>query len=324
MSQDTLKLITSTGQSRIDAMLEAVVGRFEQAFPNQVTGYYVTGSWCNDAALFNPVDPTNSSDVDLHAIFRDRLSPSEQERFWQVLGDCQRISPVPLEVHTPSEQDLDGYWDVALKQRGLLVYGADIRDKIVLPSLEHHLQRAMTYPPYPMALVRGQELSIQQEPHLEYPLTYPDPDHPFYGYTEPAGYIVPATGPTTGAIVSTATWAATILLAVQAQCIVGTKRDAVEKHQQIIGDDWSTLISEVFTQCKLNWHHRIPEDAVAQAHLRELCERMLDLENHLLELYQPYLVQWLGQEENRDFALRLLSMIRYPDFATQVSSGQKQ
>jgi hypothetical protein len=87
MSQDILKLITSTGESRIDTMLEAVVGRFEQAFPNQVTGYYVTGSWCNDAALFNPVDPANSSDVDLHAIFRDRLSPVNKNafgRFWEI------------------------------------------------------------------------------------------------------------------------------------------------------------------------------------------------------------------------------------------------
>ena len=324
MSQDTPTLITSTGESRIDTVLGEVVGQFERAFPRRIAAYYVTVSWSSGTALLNPSDLSNGSDIDLHIIFRDKLQPEDHQQMGPVIRSCQRLCPIPLEVHAADDEALDGYWDVALKQRGLLLYGAEIRDQIVLPSLENHLQRAMTYPPYTMAEVRGQFLSAQEEPHLEYPLAYPAPEHPFYGYTEPVGYIVPATGPTTGAIVSIATWAATILLAVQAQCIVGTKRDAVEKHQQLIGDDWSTLISEVFTQCKLNWHHRIPQDAVARAHLRELCERMLDLENHLLELYRPYLVQWLGQEENRDFALRLLSMIRYPDFATQVSSGQKQ
>lgn len=188
----------------------------------------------------------------------------------------------------------------------------------MLPSPEDHLQRAMTYPPYTMALVRGQEV-FTQEPHLEYPLAYPDPDHPFYGYTEPVGYILPSTGPTTGAIVSTATWAATIMLAAQAQYIAGTKRDAVEKHQQLIGDVWSPLIGEVFTKCKLSWHHRIPEDAAGQEHLRRLCERMLSLENHLLEsFYRLYLMKCLGQEENEEnkqFAVRMLSMIRFPELS---------
>ena len=317
MSQDTLTLITSTGESRIDTVLGEVVGQFEQAFPRRIVAYYVTGSWSSGTALLNPSDLSNGSDIDLHVIFPGILQPDEQQQIWPVIGSCQRLCPIPLEVHAADESALDGYWDVALKQRGLLLYGTDIRDQVVLPSLENHLQRAMTYPPYTMAEVRGQFLSAQEEPHLEYPLAYPAPEHPFYGYTEPMGYIVPATGPTTGAIVSIATWAATILLAVQAQCIVGTKRDAVEKHQQLIGDDWSTLISEVFTKCRLSWRHGIPGDATGQAHLRDMCKRMLDLENHLLEVYRPYLIKWLGQEENKEFALRMLRMIRFSELSLQ-------
>lgn len=111
-----VNLIISTGEGHIDTMLAAVVGRFEQAFPSRIAGYYVTGSWCSDAALFDSADPASSSDVDLHVIFHDRLHASEQERFRQVLGDCQRISPVPLEVHATGKDGLFGYWDVALKQ----------------------------------------------------------------------------------------------------------------------------------------------------------------------------------------------------------------
>lgn len=306
MSTETVHLIISTGEGRVDTILQAVVGRFERAFPDRVAGYYVTGSWCSDAALFDPADPANSSDVDLHVIFRDRLHAEEQGTLGQVLRACQRISPVPLEVHATGEDGLSGYWDVALKQRSLLIYGVDSRDQVVLPSPEEHLQRAMTYPPYAMAQVRGQEV-FAREPRIEYPLGYPDPEDRFYGYA------LASTGP----MVSIATWAATIMLAAQTQCITGTKRDAVERYQQLIGDGWSPLISEVFTKCKLSWRHRIPASPAEQEHLRGLCERMLSLENHLLEIYRPYLTKWLGQEENKQFAVRMLRMIGYADLPLQ-------
>lgn len=304
MNTEILTLITSTSESRIHAILEQVVDQFERAFPQRVAGYYVTGSWSSGAALFDPSGTGYSSDIDLHVIFRNKLSPEEQGRVGQVIGDCQRTSLVPLEVHTAGAEELCGYWDVALKQCGLLVYGTDIRDEITLPSVEDHLQRAMTYPPYAMAEVRGQEV-FTKEPRITYPLAYPDPDDRFFGY---------AASSSTGPLVSIATWAATITLAAQAQCIVGTKRDAVEKYQQLIGDEWSPLIRDIFTLCKLQWHNRIPEDPAGQERLRGLCGRMLSLENHLLEIYKPYLVQWLGQEEaDREFAAWILRMVQYPD-----------
>jgi hypothetical protein len=280
------ELIASTDDRHINAVLQGVVSIFEMTFPGRIAGYYVTGSWSNGAAVSATSNPANASDIDLHVVFKGTLDSSERERFLGYLNACQLISSVGLDVYAEGEDNLTGYWDVCLKQNSLLIYGQDIRDKITLPTVEDHLLRAMTYPPYDMATVRGQD-TFAQEPRLVYPLNYPNANDRFYGYASPS----------TRYIVSIAAWSATILLALKAQRIAGTKRDAVQMYRQFVGDAWSDLITDVFTHCKMDWYYQVPPSVDEQRRLRCLCEQMLSLENYLLNIYKEYLTAALQQEE---------------------------
>jgi len=53
-----ISLIDSTGYDNIDNILIGVVGIFEDAFPDRIRAYHVTGSYSNRSAISN-------SDIDM-------------------------------------------------------------------------------------------------------------------------------------------------------------------------------------------------------------------------------------------------------------------
>jgi hypothetical protein len=304
-----ITLLSSTGNESIDSILQGFVGICELGLPGKIRGYYLTGSWSNGTALHTPGEPTRSSDIDMQVIFKGSLEASDRALFEGLLGGCQRICSLALEVYAADEEALSQNWDVCLKQESLLLYGEEIRDRIPLPNLDDHIQRTMTFPPYAMAAVRGQVLYAEGqwlEPLLRYPLPYPDPDGEFYGYD---------VGSSLGELVRDATWAATVLLALKAGRIAGTKQTAVRMYQELDDEEWRDLPAVVFEQCKRAWRLQVPEAEADRWQLRELCHRMLGLENHLLRLYRDYLERCV-QSGNRDqvlFATRILGQVVYDE-----------
>jgi Nucleotidyltransferase domain. len=68
----------STGNSRIDYVLKAILGFCELLFPERIRGYYLQGSYATG-------DPTSASDIDITLLFRgDFINEEEQKRAWQV------------------------------------------------------------------------------------------------------------------------------------------------------------------------------------------------------------------------------------------------
>ncbi|HZT44182.1 MAG TPA: hypothetical protein VFA07_18600 [Chthonomonadaceae bacterium] len=317
-------LLNATDNALIDGILEGIVTIYDLAFAGQIRALYLTGSWSNGTGVYHPGDAYNSSDLDLHIVFGASSAPEEKERARQFLGACRQISPVGLDGYLCREEDLEGYWDTSLKQSSLLLYGDDIRDAITLPALEDHIQRVLTFPPYCLAEPRHQlaEPRHQQEPCLLFPLSYPDPEGEFYGYDHvEASHSI---RPSTRALVGSVTWAATVMLAIQAGCYAGNKRDAVHLYREHIHDAWSDLIETVFDQCKLTWQFRVPEKAADRRHLRQMCRQMPGLENHLLSIYRTYLLQELAQpeEERQQFAIEMLGQVIFLD--EEVSALMQQ
>lgn len=308
---NSLALLSSTGNEQVDQILRGFVGLCELAFPGRVRGYYLTGSWINGTALLLPGDPDNSSDLDLRVIFKGTLEEPERRRFDTLAAACLRISPLRLEVYPTGEEVLTRNWDVCLKQESLLLFGEDIRDRLPLPDLDDYIQRTMTFPPYAMAAVRGQVLYADgqwRKPLLRCPLSYPDPDGEFRGYEVVSSL---------GELVGDATWAATVILALKAGLYAGTKWSAARMYREQMQDEWSDLPAAVFEKCKLAWRHQIPAGDEDRKQLRELCRRMLGLENYLLQLCREYLIAALASEDHETvlYAVRMLGMLVYDDAA---------
>jgi hypothetical protein len=306
---DDIALINSSGSEQVDNLLRGFVGLCELSLPGRIRGYYLTGSWSNGTALYIPGDRDRSSDIDVRVIFKGSLEEQDRCQFEALLTGYCRLSPLTLEVYPADETALARNWDICLKQESLLLYGEDIRASLPLPSLEDHIQRVMTFPPYALAAVRGQVLYADgqwQEPWLKHPLAYPDPDGEFYGYN---------IGSSLGGLVGDATWAATVILAVKAGLYAGTKRTAAFLYRERIDDEWHDLPAAIFERCKLAWGLQVPAAPADRRQLREMCRRTLGLENYLLELYRDYLGETLQSPdpENVRYALRMLAMIVYDD-----------
>ncbi len=82
------------------------------------------------------------------------------------------------------------------------------------------------------------------------------------------------------------------------------KRACVQLYHQYINDEWSSFLEDLTAFCQQKWHYLLPETEVDRQHLRSLCERALDFEEHFLTHYKLYLLAQLQSEEqeSRRFA----------------------
>src|SRR5262245_62763622 len=90
-----LHLSQPTALPAIDQTLAAIIGIIEQRLPQRVLGYYLVGSYAVGEAV-------PASDIDLIAVFKDQLSPEEQQHFLAIRDHCKRVSPYPLDLSTES------------------------------------------------------------------------------------------------------------------------------------------------------------------------------------------------------------------------------
>lgn len=58
----------------------------------------------------------------------------------------------------------------------------------------------------------------------------------------------------------------------------------VKLYGEVMNDEWSPLVEEIFYKCKKEWGHEIPAGKAEQERLRELCLQIPALENHFLFL----------------------------------------
>lgn len=296
-------LQNSTGNQQVDNILRGPVGLYEMVFPERIRGYYLLGSYA-DASV------GAISDIDLYILFKQGfLNIDEENKAADLRNASVLLSPIRLDIPLLSEEQFKPE-DVRLKVASNLVYGEDIRDKLPLPTKEAY-NRYITQ--WPLDFFKR----IHQREALYFPLHYPQPDAPFYGYTTitiPPWY-PPSFRQGTKEFVAAACWTATALVALQTGQYVGKKADAIKVYGELIADEWTTFLQEVYLQCDRQWEYRVPNDTSDQVVLEHLCQRMIAFENHYLSIYKTYLLQQL-QGSERDavlFAAKQLQEVVYPD-----------
>ena len=280
-----MTLLTSTHNPDIDRLLTGLIGIYEMAFPQQISAYYLLGSYTDQTAAAD-------SDLDLIAIFSGSPDPADMARFRQLTAYCGQITSVQLDCVPLAEATLQ-QGAKASHKAGHLLYGVDVLKDVPLEPLDEHIQRCMFLAFRALHVLRGQPET------LTYPLDYPDSTGEFYGYERYGSYLGGDDfGPGLRILVTGATMIATTLLALQTGLQAGTKGAALALYTEHIGDEYAGYLQTLYQACKLDWRYTIPQAEANREQLRELCVQFLALENHFLAACRPTLQANL-QSENQ-------------------------
>lgn len=297
-----IALVNHTGHYQVDRILRGIVGVLELSFPDRIRGYYLTGSYHDGSAV-------STSDLDLFVLFKDDLMPEESNRTKALCDECSFLSPIRLDVYPNGEKHLSWFAGVLVKDASLFLYGEDTRLQMVRTPLDQFVQGAAYGCCYLLS-------TLYQTNTLVYPLGYPDPDDPFYGYY--AEELVLPTGEThpigkqfiTNAICSPATG----IVALKARQYIATKHACSVAYRAYIGDEFTPLVETAYEQGKLAWHYKIPVAPSDRDQLRGLCAQTPSLANRFLLTLKPYLLAELqhADQERQGAALHILERVIYP------------
>jgi predicted nucleotidyltransferase len=311
---DEISLVGMTGNVELDMALYGVVGLGHIAFPGRVLGCYLVGSHANGEAV-------QASDVDVVVVFKGSLQPGEAERFMAFQRFCWLLGKVEVDVSLVAEAWLRERGAVHLKLSSLLLQGEDVREQLPLMSLELWLRECM-HKPYQF-IERSRPLA-EDEP-LRYPLRPPDPSGEFYGYDYrqlkgPEG----ALHPSTKEVMTLTSRVATARLALEAGVYAHSKRMAVQAYREHIGGEWAPLLEELFAY-RERWGYMLPSEPAARARFRELCSRVVELENFFLPRYRDFMLAELerGALEERVLAAERLGQVIYEDNAATEAALER-
>lgn len=304
MDLDAQSSFRSIGNERIDRILRGTVGIFEIAFPGRIRACYVDGSHADSTSVV-------TSDLDTTIIFKDAFRDHAEQQGAVQLGEyCARLSSVELDIEVTDEAKLAEGATPMLKLASHLIYGEDIRDDLPLLPIEVWTRDRM-HSAY-WLLVKA----FSRPGTVVFPLGYPDTEGEFYGYdcrtvTLPDGTEVKSTRN----LIRVTGWMATALIALQARQYVARKRECHVAYQKWIGDDWTTLLEEIYERCRGQWAYLIPEEREARTVLRQICRRTLGFENHFLARYKDFLLDELRSADGaaRELAAWLQMQIPYDD-----------
>jgi len=296
-----LILRCSLGHDTADTTVQEVIRVYENAFPGQIAGYYIEGSYADWTYLA-------TSDIDITIVFSNHFAHEEvrktAERLW---GTSAHTSTMEIDITIVDEDDLHEGVFPTLKMGSQLIYGQNVCSKYPILPLEAWTRERM-HAAYCLLV------TVYQRPtpvHL--PLVFPNSEDEFYGYTNrmvhlPDGKEVSCTRN----LVRTTGWAATALLALQAKQYVVRKRDCPGLYRHSIGDEWSSLLEEISFVCRDKWQYLIPEAECDRQRLRALCERTLNFEQHFLSIYKPYLLEQIHSTEQEYARLALWFQEQFP------------
>lgn len=295
-------LLKPTENEQTDNALRATIGIFETAFPRQVRGYYVEGSYADQSEV-------TTSDIDLVIVFKgDMAGVSAQAE--ALASYCCALSFVELDIGVIDEKKLAVGATPYFKMGSVLIYGEDIRaDLPLIPLIQWARDRMHS------SLWRTVNLFHRSE-IVRYPLNYPASSGEFYGYDRRKLRL--RTGEEvncTRDLIRLIGWSATAILAYRAGRYVARKSECHRAYQECFHDDWGQLLQDIYVYCRGQWQYLIPTDPVERRQLREICERTLAFENHFLLIYKEFLLSELRAEdvEGKLYALWVLDQMVYQD-----------
>lgn len=280
-------LITTTGSVLADRIVQGMINVFEHVFPQHLCAAYVEGSYADGSAVA-------TSDLDVILVFHVPLTTRrEQEVVADLISACQDMSALELDITLTDLPHLQQSADPMFKLGARLLYGRDIRETIpLMPMVRWSRQR--------MHAAFWLTIHVFQRPQpVAAPLTFPNPDDPFYGYAaRPIQLPDGTTIPTTRNLIRVTGWIATARIAYEAQEYVVRKRACVSTYRETIGDGWSNLLDTIDQRCRQTWQYRIPGGAEEQAELRAIAMQVLAFENHFLGVYRQFLLDELSSADD--------------------------
>jgi hypothetical protein len=309
---EELSLVAMTEDLHVNAALYGFIGLCQMVFPGRLRAVYLLGSHATSEAVAD-------SDIDLVMVFKERFQEGERERAERLRHYVGPLARFPLDLSAVDEARLLEQGEVNLKLSSVLLAGEDLRERIPLMPLDRWLRYCM-HRPY--MFIERARARAEGEP-LRYPLGYPDPRGELYGYDHREA--MDAHGQLHRGfkeLVNLACRLAAVEVARQAGRHVASKQEAVEAHRKYVNDAWTPLFVAIY-ECRKRWGYRVPEVLADREHLRALCARMLEAENHFLAGYRDYLLAEVqrGELADRLLAIQRLGDILYP--GDEVSAALK-
>lgn len=315
------KLHAITGIEYLDTLLVHLITLCEQSFPTRIRSYYLGGSNSDGTAVGHDQSP-NSSDVDLFVIFCGTITEDESATFQRLVAQCQLTSPVQIDAHAYSEDDLlrkprpqTSFLNALIQGASMLLYGDDMCADLPPIQFSHYVLDVIESGVFHLSIPRQREsLAYPLVTPLVFPLTYPDPTGEFYGYDAvPARPEAPRG---TRVLVALTAWIATLILALETGRSAGQKRQCIRLCKEHLSHDKRVQLAiTIYDLCKGVWAYALPEHAEDHEHLRGLCRETLALENEYLRLTHDYILAQLrhGDMQGKQMASRILQSVFYQD-----------
>jgi hypothetical protein len=86
-------------------------------------------------------------------------------------------------------------------------------------------------------------------------------------------------------------------------------------YEKWISDEWAPLLEDIYHWCRGKWNYLIPGNVGERHRLRAICARVLEFENHYLDIYKPFLLGELQHIEDtgNDRAVWVMRQIPFGD-----------
>jgi hypothetical protein len=280
--------------------LASLIAHLERRFPMSISGFYLFGSQSDRTAV-------DASDVDLCIVVSSDIDPALIKQEYDDFASGGRLNV--FDVLVLSQQSLIANGHFRIKHCSQHIHGTDIRDSILDLPFDTYLR---TYAHAPIAYLVG---VLRESECVTFPVTYPDPIGEFLGYNKPA--MPPGNQQVNNikAMVSTASWIASILVSLQTGRTVASKAEAVTLFRTQVGDEWSRYVEELYRFGRQQLGYLVPGREDERQYLLQLCRDMVDLENHFLVQYREYLLREIGRDHGtgRRTAIERLTEVIYGD-----------
>ena len=301
---DKVPLLQSTGHQNVDEILQGIIGTYEKTFPKRIRAYYLIGSHATGNAV-------STSDLDVVIVFKNKLIPSEEALAHHVVNSCQLISSIELDLMFYSEEQIlrrrmygRGF---ALTRR--LEFGEEFDEAIPLPSIEKYLWFMMNSAYEALVWIRCNPQA------LAYPVDYPNPKSPFFGYAKPVRMFNGEIRNGAKQLVHNVCVACSAIIGfLVAEQVTGSS-ESVKVYKKRIGGRWTGFLDSIHEVCRIRWNYIIPEDEIGQRQFRDYCQQALGFERHFLKVYRNYLLEILHCEDmsHKLDAVRRFGEVIYPD-----------
>ncbi|MCA9917104.1 MAG: nucleotidyltransferase domain-containing protein [Anaerolineales bacterium] len=252
-------------------LIDATINLVELVFPERVRAYYLTGSYAEGTAV-------SHSDLDMVIIFKESFQPSEADRLRQLRRHASQLAPVRLDLTPKCEADLMANGATGLKLSGKFLAGEDILPQIPLEPIAQYQTDCF-------AAFLAYQREIRGEPeNLPLRITAPDPAGEFFGY-EKFGIWHGGNQfePGTRLLINLTSIGATVSLACLHGERAGSKWQAIQKYQQLIGDEWGDWLADLYQLAKVELGYGLPVETAVRLRLRHLIQKTADFENLILK-----------------------------------------